>query len=784
MFNRLNIGSKIAILVSAILVLLLLVSATVFVQFQFKFFRENAEKTAVEAISVLEILQAQAMRLRQNVSDSNESVFILDTTLERLGMTSDRMTLWMAQGDKVHDFQADRNSLLEPARDDIDRRAMDTGRPISKMGDDHVFRYSKPSILGQGKADDPICYKCHNALMGINEGEVLGVYSVALNLSDSWKELTRISQGAFALAVFVSLIIAAASAILIRRMAGAPLASMTGLMRRLADGDMEVVIPELQRSDEVGQMANAMVVFRDNALERHAAERGRQASEKYLRNVVDNMLDGLIVIDEKGIVQSFNPAAGDIFGYQKHEVIGKNISMLIPEPDRSKHDEYIQNHLNGADSRIIGRKREVFGQRKNGEIFPLEISINEMEIDARKLFIGSIQDNTLRNEMTKALNESNERFRGFAEAASDWFWEMDQDLRFSYVTTRFCILTGIKKEDIIGKTRKDLLEKPMVEMDPKIWREHLDDLAAHRPFQEFTYALRNSAGSISHISLNGQPVFGEDGEFLGYRGTGTDVTNRILGEIALHDAKDQAETANRAKSEFLANMSHELRTPLNAIIGFSDTIISGVLGEVENKNYRDYIGHINESGKHLLGLIGNILDLSKIEAGKLVMSPENIDVSTLLEELEATVQPIVLKNGNEMEVKHPAEAIRIQHDPIALRQVLFNLIDNACKFTSEGEIKLSASLARSDDRLEQIVFSVSDTGIGLSDEQINGLFQPFRQGDASVTKRFGGTGLGLAICRRICELMGGEITVESTPNEGSIFYFAIPIEYHDPGSQN
>jgi two-component system, sensor histidine kinase and response regulator len=717
------------------------------------------------------------MRLRENVSDSNASVFILDSTLERLGTTSDRMALWMAHGEKVYKFQLAGKSLLEPAKDDIDRKALDSGKTVSEMGEDHVFRYSKPSILGEGRANDPICYKCHNALMGINNGEVLGVYSVALNLSESWQELTRIAQSAFLLAIFVSMLIAAASAMLISRMAGLPLASMTGLMRRLADGDLEVAIPDLERSDEVGQMANAMLVFRDNAIERDSAERGRRDSEKYLGTVVNNMLDGLIVIDVKGLVQSFNPAAANIFGYQEEEVIGKNVAILMPEPDRSQHDDYLQNYLGGADAKIIGLGREVFGRRKDGAIFPLELSVNEMEIDGRKLFIGSIQDNTHRHEMTEALNESNERFRGFAEAASDWFWEMDQDLKFTYITDRYCILTGVEKEDILGKTRSELLNDSMFENDPEVWKLHLEDLEAERPFQDFTYALKNSAGRISHISLNGQPVYSEDGDFLGYRGTGTEVTNRILGEMALHDAKDQAETANRAKSEFLANMSHELRTPLNAIIGFSDTIMSGVLGELKNQNYRDYIRHINDSGKHLLSLIGNILDLSKIEAGKMVLSPEPIDVCAMLEELEATIQPIILKNNNTFTVECPPEVGIIQQDPIGLRQVLFNLIDNASKFTNMGKIELTVQRIPPNSEESFIVFSIRDTGIGLSEEQIKALFRPFQQGDASVTKRFGGTGLGLAICRRICELMDGDITVQSTPEEGSVFIVRIPTSF-------
>ncbi|NQU58052.1 MAG: hypothetical protein HQ513_12520, partial [Rhodospirillales bacterium] len=234
-----------------------------------------------------------------------------------------------------------------------------------------------------------------------------------------------------------------------------------------------------------------------------------------------------------------------------------------------------------------------------------------------------------------------------------------------------------------------------------------------------------------------------------------------------------AEAANRAKSEFLANMSHELRTPLNAIIGFSDTMIGGFLGEIENENYRDYIKHINDSGQHLIGMISNILDLSRIEAGKLELFPEVIDVRRFIEKLESTVQPITEKNNNSFSVVCPEDAGIISNDPTALRQILLNLIGNAAKFTTRGEIVLTINRDHSDTE-EVIIFSIGDTGKGINDDQVDGLFQPFFQGDSSVTKRYGGTGLGLAISRQLTDLMGGEISVTSKLDEGSVFTVTLP----------
>jgi PAS domain S-box-containing protein len=772
-FNRLNIGSKIALLVSAILVLMLLASALVFVQFQFKFFNDNTEQSSLEAISVLEILHSEAMKNRTNTSDENVSVTMLDNTMERLGETSERMSLWLVQGKKVFAFQQANNGYLEPPRDEVDRQALETGLPVKNMGEDHVYRYSQPVIMGAGQAADVQCYGCHNLAMGTLDGEVMGVYSIALDVSKNRTELMRVTRTTFGLAVLVSLIIATISAILIRILAGAPLASMTGLMRQLADGDMDVTIPDLERTDEVGQMADAMIVFRDNAIERLKAERGRKISEKYLRTVLDCMLNGLIVIDEHGIMQSYNPAAQNMFGYSQQDVVGNNISMLMPEPYRGEHDGYLRHYMGGGEPRIIGLGRTVTGQRKDGSLFPMHLSVSEMEIDGRRLFIGTVQDVTQFNEITKALNKNRERFRDFAKSASDWFWEMDRELKFTYISDRYLEITGVRREDIIGKSRKDLLKTPIINIDPEMWGHHMENLEAHRPFTDFSYAIHTPSNNIIHITLNGRPYFDAQKNFMGFRGTGSDITKRILNESALHEAKDLAEAANRAKSEFLANMSHELRTPLNAIIGFSDTMIGGFLGELENKNYRDYVKHINDAGKHLVGLIGNILDLSRIEAGKLELSPEIIDVRLFTEELEETVLPIIEKNNNIFTVHFPEHAGTIQNDPMALRQILYNLINNAGKFTTAGKIELTISRNHSNTE-EVIIFELSDTGMGISDDKLDGLFEPFFQGDSSVTKSHGGTGLGLAISRQLCELMDGELSVESKLDEGSVFTLTLP----------
>ncbi|MBA2271738.1 MAG: response regulator [Chthoniobacterales bacterium] len=252
-----------------------------------------------------------------------------------------------------------------------------------------------------------------------------------------------------------------------------------------------------------------------------------------------------------------------------------------------------------------------------------------------------------------------------------------------------------------------------------------------------------------------------------------DVTERRRAEEQVAKAKEAAETANKTKSLFLANMSHELRTPLNAILGYSEMLQEEAADRQLEDEFGSDLKKINGAGKHLLALINDILDLSKIEAGKMELFLENFDVSELITEIASTIRPLVEKNANTLHIECSPDLGVMQADQIKVRQGLFNLLSNAVKFTHEGDVTLKATRERMNGS-EWIVFRVTDTGIGLSAEQIVKLFQDFTQADASTTRKFGGTGLGLALTRRFCQMMGGDVTVHSVPNEGSVFTIKLP----------
>ena len=257
-----------------------------------------------------------------------------------------------------------------------------------------------------------------------------------------------------------------------------------------------------------------------------------------------------------------------------------------------------------------------------------------------------------------------------------------------------------------------------------------------------------------------------------------DGFNAMLGQIqerdeALMEARDKAEEVSRTKSAFLANMSHELRTPLNAIIGYSE-MLQEDLEDAGRKELVPDLVKIHSAGKHLLGLINDILDLSKIEAGKMTIHAETFDVATLVREVASTIQPLVEKNGNHLEIEMADSLDQMHTDVTRVRQVLLNLLSNASKFTSQGRIGLVVSTSEVDSE-PFVVFEVSDSGIGMTPEQLAKLFQPFTQADSSTTRKYGGTGLGLAISKRFCQMMGGDVSVRSEHSKGSTFRVALPL---------
>ena len=257
--------------------------------------------------------------------------------------------------------------------------------------------------------------------------------------------------------------------------------------------------------------------------------------------------------------------------------------------------------------------------------------------------------------------------------------------------------------------------------------------------------------------------------------TGLERSRQELEANRLRVAVEAAEQADHAKSQFLATMSHELRTPLNAIIGYSEMLQEEEAADNSHEQYLPDLGKILSSAKHLLALINDILDLSKIEAGKMQFVAENFAVASVVTDVMATAKPLAEKNSNVLKVEIADNAGNMNGDLTRVRQCLLNLISNACKFTHKGTVKLAVRRLQHEGR-DWLQFAVSDTGIGMTAEQLERLFQPFVQADASTTRKYGGTGLGLAISRKFCQIMGGDIIVSSEMGKGSTFTMQVPPE--------
>ena len=381
-----------------------------------------------------------------------------------------------------------------------------------------------------------------------------------------------------------------------------------------------------------------------------------------------------------------------------------------------------------------------------------------------------------RKRTEEALREGDRQFRTLADSIPHLAWVAEPGGAISWFNRRWYEFTGTIPEQMEGWGWQSALDPSDL---PRMVEKYKAAIAAGEAWED-TFPLRRADGALRWHLSRALPVRDDRGRIGRWFGTNTDVTEQKIAEAELQKAKESAEAASRSKSTFLANMSHELRTPLNAIIGYAEMLQE----EAEDAGLDTYVADLKKvhgAGKHLLGLINDILDLSKIEAGKMDLFLETFDVREMIDGVVSTIAPLVEKNGNTLAVEVP-EGIGTMHgDLTKVRQALFNLLSNASKFTENGTITLAAQRGVVDG-VDWLDYRVTDSGIGMTEEQVKRLFQPFTQADASTTRKYGGTGLGLTITQRFCQMLGGDVVVESETGKGSTFTIHLPAEAHErPG---
>ena len=616
-------------------------------------------------------------------------------------------------------------------------------------------------------------------------------------------------------------------------------------------------------------------------------------NEEYLNAIVDNADDGIISIDENGIIQETNTAITNIFGYSNKELVGKNISLLMPEPHRTHHDEYLAQHKKTGITRIIGTGREVEAITKSGSSIVIHLGVNRVTEGGRTLFIGMIRDLSYLKQAEQSLRVQTNYFKDLLRSVNDVVWSMSADGSaynyisdsafnlYGYTKTQFVVNTELWKQLIHPDDSKRILEENnkifdygSMELEYRIIRpdgevrwiaEHksvvydetgvpkeIMGIATDRTLQKrneqvlyereqrmsflltatpiiiytstytgdnsisyvsdnittvlgyspseltnlsttwlsaihpddlenvikgYAHALTNSENSIEYrlklkdgdycwVHDHSRFVYDELGEPIERVGYIARIDELKETERALVQAKEIAENANRAKTEFLSSMSHELRTPLNAILGYAEII------ESEKTEQGGFASQISIAGKILLALIDDILDLVKIEEGKVELELSKITLVDLIDSCFSLVTNQADKKGITLNCDISCRGPILYADEIRTRQVLLNVITNAIKYNrQDGSISIDCANTKPG----FVDINIRDTGIGLTDSQIRQLFQPFnRLGRESSDIQ--GTGIGLVITKRLIELMQGDISISSVIDEGTTVTLQLPID--------